>query len=62
MSERYSSCKFCRGSGKLRDDECGMCGGTGFSGDALLYQQKQIKNELESNQPKVYQKKKIGDE
>lgn len=35
--ERYGACKSCRGTGGLNQNECGMCGGTGFSGDAMDY-------------------------
>lgn len=34
MSERYGLCKLCLGQGRLNENECGRCNGTGFSGDA----------------------------
>lgn len=41
MSERYGACRSCKGHGKLaicgEVVECGICGGTGFSGDAMDY-------------------------
>lgn len=47
MSERYGTCKACSGRGDIRiqtvrdgvttttHEECGMCNGEGFSGDAF---------------------------
>lgn len=42
MSERYGSCLRCKGYGSVASAnrvrvECGRCGGTGFSGDAMAY-------------------------
>lgn len=41
MSERYGACRSCLGQGSrtIANEwlECGMCGGTGFSGDAMDY-------------------------
>jgi hypothetical protein len=37
MSERYGCCKRCSGQGSLGINECSLCGGTGFSGDAMDY-------------------------
>jgi hypothetical protein len=35
--ERYGVCKSCLGLGDKNNHECGTCGGTGFSGDAMDY-------------------------
>ena len=44
--ERYGKCNWCAGFGKLltRSDgyiECSLCGGTGFSGDSILWYEKE---------------------
>lgn len=42
--ERYGICKTCRGTGEINGHEC-LCGGTGFSGDAmdLLYPEEALR-------------------
>lgn len=36
MSERtYGDCTTCRGTARFNNHECGACGGTGYSGDAV---------------------------
>jgi len=53
MSERYGICKNCAGIGSIRDPilfrevECAHCGGTGFSGSANHYYQKEYGQEME---------------
>ncbi len=35
--ERYGCCRTCLGMGEIKRIECGICGGTGFSGDSMDY-------------------------
>jgi len=62
MSERYGNCRRCKGKGEVqilvgRDgltnekvympDECPQCEGSGHSGDALNYMEKELAREPE---------------
>jgi hypothetical protein len=37
MSERYGACRSCLGSGSKNNTWCGLCQGTGWSGDIMDY-------------------------
>jgi hypothetical protein len=54
MSECYSICRSCEGTGSVTSldgetGDCFICGGTGISGDATQYMQKQADEEKERN-------------
>lgn len=66
MSERYGKCKSCKGKGEFKNsegetNECLFCGGTGHSGDAMDYYQKQLDAEWESQRQTFYYTKPMGE-
>jgi len=54
--ERYGTCKQCQGSGLLVDGPCGICDGSGYSGDPWVKYNQMIQEDQETNPINIEEK------